>query len=50
LKELNDVKIKLSEFQNLAKKIIHTDLLLQKYSELEKEMSSLKNELINGKK
>jgi hypothetical protein len=34
----------------LAKKIIHTDLLLQKYSELEKEMSSLKNELINGKK
>jgi hypothetical protein len=50
LKELNDVKIKLSEFQNLAKKIIHADLLLQKYSELEKEMSSLKNELINGKK
>jgi hypothetical protein len=40
----------LAEFQNLAKKIIQTDLLLQKYSEIEKELSLVKEQLANKQK
>lgn len=40
-KDLNETKQKLVEFQNIAKKIIQTDLILRKYSDKEKECEKL---------
>ncbi|CAF0824915.1 unnamed protein product [Brachionus calyciflorus] len=46
-KDLNETKLKLNEFQTLAKKIVHTDLVLRKYSDKEAECNKLSEELRN---
>lgn len=45
LKDLNEAKLKIGEFQNIAKKIVQTDLILRKYSEKETECDKLSDEL-----
>ncbi|RMZ94941.1 hypothetical protein BpHYR1_027199 [Brachionus plicatilis] len=44
-KDLNETKQKLVEFQNLAKKIVQTDLILRKYSDKERECEKLSGDL-----
>jgi hypothetical protein len=50
MKEIYELKKRLDDFQNIATKIIQTDLLLQKYKEKESECEILKQNLINNKK
>lgn len=49
-KELNDAKQKLNEFQNLAKRIVQTDLILRKYSEKDRECETQKSQLKSKEK
>ena len=50
MKEIYELKNRLDEFQNIATKIIQTDLLLKKYKEKESECEILKENLIKNKK
>ena len=50
MKEAYQLKKRLEDFQNIAKKIVQTDLLLQKYTEKEKECEHLKTNFNNQKK
>ena len=43
--ELTDSKLKLNELQNLAKKIVQTDILIRKYNDKERECEQVKQEL-----
>ena len=49
-KELDDAKIRLEEFQNLAKKIVQVDILFQKYASKENECNLIRTELSASKK
>lgn len=50
MKEVYQLRKRLDEFQNIAAKIIQTDLLLQKYNEKENECEILKKNSIDQKK
>ncbi len=49
LKELNQSKTRLDELQDLAKRIIQTDILFQKYSSKEQECDQIRVELTSSK-
>ncbi len=47
IQDLNDAKLRLEEFQSIAKKIVQTDLLYSKYADKERECAALETNLKN---